>query len=177
MSGKVIKIIFFAFSLVLFAYLSLPNFDFPLPPSDSLTSDEPADSETPLRRAYFTDFTREEVLRWYEAQMKNSEFLGIPLPTFRLNYPPEEAQTIIRDQTRSTFLQEIVHPMRESVYINGFEPADPKDAVIIKGRHFRQKIIVRFVPSSFPVRLISFFGVILSSVILFKSYAKTFKHR
>jgi len=109
--------------------------------------------------------------------MKNSEFLGIPLPTFRLNYPPEEAQTIIRDQTRSTFLQEIVHPMRESVYINGFEPADPKDAVIIKGRHFRQKIIVRFVPSSFPVRLISFFGVILSSVILFKSYAKTFKHR
>jgi hypothetical protein len=175
MIAKAVKIIFVLFCIVLLGYLSLPNYDFPSPPPNSPQSDEPGDTETPLRRAYFTDYTREEVLSWYESQVTKSSFLGIPMPTFRLNYPPEDSQTIIRDQTRSTFLQEIVHPMRESIYINGFEPANAKDAVIINGRHFRQKIIIRYVPSSLPVRLAVFLGIVVSMVILYKSYAKIIK--
>ena len=71
---------------------------------------------------------------------------------------------MIRDQTRSTFLEEVVHPLRESLYINGFEPKDPKDAVIIAGRVWRQKIIVRYVPSHAFVRI----GVvILSGLVVF----------
>lgn len=175
MIRKAITFIFLLLCLILLAYLALPNFSFPAPPPDSLISKEPADTETTLRRAYFTNYTREQVLSWYENEMRRSTFLGLTLPTFLLNYPPEEAQTIIRDQTRSTFLQEVVHPMRESVFVNGYEPAstDQKNAIFIEGQHWRQKIIVRFIPSSLLVRIAVFFGVIISIFVISGAWEKT----
>jgi hypothetical protein len=158
-----LKILYVFFSVIFLSYLALPNPEFPSPPPDALQSDEPADTETPLRRAYFTNLTREEVMNHYKNQLIKSSFVGIPLPTYRLNYPPEEAQTIIRDQTRSTFLEEIVHPFRESVFVNGFEPKTAKDAIFIGGRDWRQKIIIRFVPSVTYIRLI--IGVLTLSLI------------
>src|SRR3990170_2036914 len=126
-----VKSVYIIISAIFLLYLALPTPDFPLPPEGALQSQEPADTETLLRRAYFTNLTRQEVLDHYQEQFDSSSFLNIPVPTFRLNYPPEEAQTIIRDQTRSKFLEEIVHPMRESMFINGFEPKDPKDTIFI----------------------------------------------
>jgi hypothetical protein len=175
MFNKILKIIFLFFCAVSFFYLSLPNFDFPAPPPDCLQSQEPADTETPLRRAYFTNYTREEVMNWYKGELSHSSFLGIPLPTYRLNYPPEDSQTIIRDQTRTTFLEEVVHPFRESVYVNGFEPKNPKDAILIAGRSWRQKIIIRFVPSSLVVRIMTFVASASLIVILFEAWSKTIK--
>ena len=153
--NKFFKIIFIFFSLVLLLYLALPNPFFPSPPPDAIQSEEPADAETPLRRAYFTNYTREEVLKNYQEQLTKSSVLSFKLllPTYRLNYPPEEAQTLIRDQTRSTFLEEIVHPLRESVFVNGFEPKDPKDSIFIGGKSWRQKIIIRYVPSNIFARV------------------------
>lgn len=139
----------------LFIYVLAPNPKFPNPPSDSLQSKERGDSEDlSVRRAYFTNFTREEVMKHYQ-----NEFKG-----YRLNYPPEEAATIIRDQTRSTFLEEIVHPFRESFYVNGFEPKSAKDAIEIEGLPWRQKITVKYVPSSIHVR--SFVIVLAGAVSL-----------
>jgi len=54
------RIIFIVFSVLLILYLILPNPPYPEPPPDALQSNEPADTESPLRRAYFTDFTREQ---------------------------------------------------------------------------------------------------------------------
>ncbi len=170
-----LKILSIFLSIILLAYLSLPNPEFPTPPPDALQSDEPADTETPLRRAYFTNLTREEVMSHYKNQLTKSSFLGIPLPTYRLNYPPEEARTIIRDQTRSTFLEEIVHPLRESVFINGFEPKDPKDAIEIAGKDWRQKMIVRYVPSRLWLRLVLGFSTIFAMVVVFKEYLGFFR--
>lgn len=124
----------------IFGYVTKPDYAFPSPPPGSVESSEPADTETPTRRAYFTDYTREEVMKHYAMQLTNS-------PTLRLNYPPEDAQTLIRDQTRSTFLEELVHPLRQSLYINGFEPKIAKDDIWYKGTHYRQKLIVRSVTS------------------------------
>ncbi len=149
-----VKIVYFISSFIFILYLFLSTPSFPLPPSDALQSNEPGDTETPLRRAYFTNLTREEVLDYYQSQLRKSPFLNISLPTYRLNYPPEEAQTIIRDQTRSTFLEEIVHPLRESFFVNGFEPKQEKDTIFIEGRKWRQKITVRFVPSLPWVRIV-----------------------
>lgn len=132
----------------------LPNTSFPSPPDDVLRSDEPADSESDLRRAYFTNYTREEVMLHYKNQFDRSTLLNIKLPTYRLNYPPEDAQMLIRDQTRSTFLEEIVHPFRESLFVNGFKPSVEKDAIFIKGRNWEQKIIVRYVPTKLFNRII-----------------------
>ena len=170
-----LKILSIFFALIFLAYLSFPDPEFPTPPPDALQSDEPADTETPLRRAYFTNATRDDVMFHYKNQLTKSSFLAIPLPTYRLNYPPEEARTIIRDQTRSTFLEEIVHPFRESVFINGFEPKDPKDAIEIGGRSWRQKIIVRYVPSRLGVRLVLGISTILAMVVVFKEYLMFFR--
>ncbi len=137
-------------------YVAPKSPDFPPPHKDFVQSFEPADIETPMRRGYYTNLTREEVMNYYIRNFNN----GFNY-TLRLNYPPESAQSIIRDQTKSTYLEEIVHPLRESVYINGFEPPTPEYALVINGVNYGQKIIIKYVPSSLIVRL---FVVLLSSI-------------
>lgn len=156
-------LLLFLIAFILIGYLLLPNPPFPSPPEDSLQSFEPADVETSMRRAYFTNFTRQEVLEHYQNQLGRSKFKNLPLPTYRLNYPPEDAFEIIRDQTRSTFLEEIVHPFRESLFINGFETKDPQNVIIRDGKQYRQKITVRYVPSSPLVRV----PMVLAALTLF----------
>lgn len=135
-----LKAIYFVAALILLIYVTPPSQGFPPPPEGATQSQEPADVESAYRRAYFTDLTREEVISHY----KNS-FIGVI--TLRLNYPPEDAQTIIRDQTRSYYLEELSHPLRESLYINGFVPQQEKDAILIDGVEYYQKITVKYVPS------------------------------
>ncbi len=154
------KAIYFILSLLFLFYIALPTPAFPEPPDDALRSKESADTETPLRRAYFTNATREEVMEHYL-----NEFKG-----YRLNYPPEESGAIIRDQTRSTFLEEIVRPLRESLYINGFEPKNAKDAINIEGLPWRQKIIVKFVPSNLIVRIVVGLLIIISLPLVYKEW-------
>jgi len=150
----VISILFVSL-LILYVYPNSPEFPKMLP--DTIQSFEPADVETTLRRGYYTNLTRSEVITHYENEFnKDFIFLGknIKFLAPRLNYPPEEAQTIIRDQTKSTFLEEIVHPFRESIYINGFEPKTEEYVPVIDGVRWRQKVIVRYVPSDRNLRII-----------------------
>lgn len=169
MFKKILITLFGVFCLIGVLYLALPGFSFPEPPPDSPQSQEPADLESPLRQGYFTNYSRAEVLAWYGSQFNHINIFGfdLKLPTPLLNYPPEEAESYIRDQTSSTFLQEYVHPFRESMYINGFEPktAVNEPAFLIDGKSYRQKIIVRLVPSNVWVRegmfILSVFGVII----------------
>lgn len=160
---KILLFLVSLFFLGLLVYVVPPSPEFPAPPTDALQSKEPADSETPLRRAYFTNLTREEVMAHYQKEFK----WGLTL-----NYPPEESKTLIRDQTRSTFLEEIVHPLRESIYINGFEPKDEKDAINIEGLPWRQKIIVRYVPSNVLTRVLVIALSFIGAVILPKEWLK-----
>jgi hypothetical protein len=173
---KKISIIVFAIVCVVFVgYLVLPNPPFPKPPPDSLQSQEPADLESPLRQSYFTNFTRDQVISWYENQFNQLSFLGLKLPTLLFNYPPEEAQTLIRDQTSSTFLQELVHPLRESIYINGFKPPSDKDEPIffVGGKHWVQKIIIRSVPSPMWARLVIFAGTAVLAWVVCSAWIKS----
>jgi hypothetical protein len=176
--SKILKIIFILFCVVGLVYLALPNYDFPLPPPDALQSKELGDTEDlTVRRAYFTNYTRAEVLNWYKNQFSKSKILDINLPTLLLNYPPEDSQTIIRDQTRSTYLQEVVHPFRESVYINGFEPKEKKDDIFIEGRDWKQKIIIRFVPSSPWMRIGIFVATAILMAIIYKSWSASLTNK
>jgi hypothetical protein len=174
------KIFFILFFSLLLIYVLIPAPEFPNPPSDSIQSNEPADSETPLRRAYFTNLTREEVMKHYKDQFSKPTLFGIPLPTYSFNYPPEESQTIIRDQTRSTFLEEIVHPFRESIYVNGFEPKTQKDAIFIEGRSWRQKLIIKYVGSMALVRAIIVFltaAFTYLTILELKKFTKEFNFK
>lgn len=142
------RIIFAAFSLSFVYYLLIPISQFPEKGGDFVVSTEPADVESVNRRGYFTDMTRSEVINHYSDKFSLVLFGFVRTSPLRLNYPPEEARVLIRDQTRSTFLEELVFPFRESLYINGFEPKDDKDAIIIDGKRYRQKVIVKHVESS-----------------------------
>ena len=177
MINKIVKTVFIAFFVVGVLYLAIPNYAFPAPPPDSLQSQEPADTETPLRRAYFTNYTRDEVLAWYKGQFEAKTALGIKIPSYLLNYPPEEAQTIIRDQTRSIFLQEVVHPMRESLYINGFGAKSEKDTILINDRVWRLKITVRYVASDVIIREILFIASALMIAVVYNTFKKSLKRK
>lgn len=149
------KIVYFAVCCIVLLYVLYPTRGFPVPPEGAVQSREPADTETTLRRAYFVNMNRSQIMMHYINEMGY-------LPSVRLNYPPEEAQTLIRDQTRSTYLEEIVHPLRESVYVNGFEPKDEKDAILIDDVSYEQKITVRYVPSGVLERV---FFVLIASLL------------
>src|SRR3989344_416815 len=164
--NKLIKTILLFVSIVILIYVTFPSPGFPTPPPDSEQSTEPADTESSLRRAYFTNLSREEVINHYRLQFNNK--LGFP--TLRLNYPPEESQSIIRDQTKSTYLEELAHPLRESIYINGFEPRSEKDTIVINGRKWEQKIIIRYVPSTVIIRLVITCLTIVLSYLLMREY-------
>ncbi len=162
---KLFVLLYIGFSIGFLVYLVLPAPDFPLPPHDAVQSSEDADVETTLRRAYFTNYTREQVMDHYKRQFNT-------LPTLDLNYPPEDAQTLIRDQTRSTFLEELVHPFRESIYVNGFKPSQAKDDIWYKGQHFEEKITISHVPGNMPIRIVVSILTLASLWLVITQYAK-----
>ena len=162
---KVVKYTSLIFAFIFLVYLSIPAPDFPKPQDNVYQSLEPADIETTSRKGYYTDNLRYDVLNHYSKQFSKS-LNFIPLPTYRLNYPPEEAQEKIRDQTRSTYLEEIVHPFRESIYVNGFEPSLDKDIIIIDGKNWAAKVIVRYIQSNSIIRVtIGVFTIIMIYVV------------
>lgn len=169
MLTKVFNLFFIIASGLLLIYTVFPIPKFPEKPPDSVQSLEAGDTESPMRRAYYTNLTREETMELYMNQMLAGN--GFLMPTYRLNYPPEDAQIFIRDQTRSTFLEEIVHPFREFLFINGFEPKLDKDEIWYKGVNYRLKITVKYVTSNIYLRIgIMGIGLILMHFILKEFY-------
>lgn len=172
MKSKVLRIIFVIFSILLLVYVSFTSPDFPEPPKESVQSDEPGDMETPLRRAYYTNLNRAEVIAHYQNQFNQMKYV----PTLRLNYPPEEAQTMIRDQTKATFLEELTHPLRESLYISGFESKGTIYELKINDVVWKNKITVKYVPSNLYMRILVVLLMSISFYLLVREYLNVKKH-
>jgi len=166
MMKTLVKIVFALFGICLLVYLVRPAPHFPNTLWDYISSTEPADKETPLRRGYYTNLTREQLMSHYAKEFGWGE---------RLNYPPEEAQTIIRDQTKATFLEEIVHPMRESIFVAGNELGPNQGSFVVDGKEFKQKVIVRYVPSNVFIRLLIGLSTLGLIWILGSEWVKTVK--
>lgn len=126
-------------------YLVWPTSGFPPPPPDSFISTEPADTESIYRKAFYTNLSRAEIINYYKSQWKR--------PFIKLNHPPEFSFEFIRDQTRSSWLEEPVHPWKDSIYINGFYPSTPQEQFNYNGRHYIGKITLHYFPSSPITRL------------------------
>ena len=90
------------------------------------------------------------------------------MPTLRLNYPPEDAQTLVRDQTHSVYLQEIVHPLRESLFVNGFTYQIQNNTIEYKGGVYQEIVTVKFVPSSLFARLVVGLMIVFSIVLVYR---------
>lgn len=113
--------------LILFLYLSgLVYLALPQPGvvvlPNALRSTEPGDTwQNPDQSAYYTNLGRSEVLEFYQDTFSLNLF-GLTLPSYRLNYPPEDSRVYVRDHLLTYYLEEINHPLRESLFVAGWNP-------------------------------------------------------
>lgn len=172
------KYLFISFSLLLLIYMLWPGpskiseFN-PLPHSSKSTL--AGDTvQIPNVAGYFSDNYREFVVPFYSANYQRQT--RFPLPPLRLNHPPEYSWKTIKKHTDSTYLEELVYPLRDSLFVNGFEPfyedGKPKfwgsAKFDVDGQSFYTKTTLRFYPSKSIVRILVWFGIITSIYLLFK---------
>ncbi len=89
--------------------------------ADAARSDEPGDTvQHPDQSAYYTHRdNRPEILGELQKKFNLPIFGWL---SYRLNYRPEEVGETVRDQLRSYYLEEVIHPLRESLFINVLDP-------------------------------------------------------
>lgn len=131
--------------------------------------------------AYYTNMSRAEVMDFYY-----TNFNG-PSRT-KVNYPPEKAKDIITDTIQSYYLEELVLPLKGSLYVNGFEWANDvftkpeqriKNKLLYNGTEYRAKITTRTFIASVPKRLAVFFFteiVLIITILTLKSFLIRKKH-
>lgn len=124
--------------------------------------------------AYFSDNFREFVVPLYSNVYQGSSRL--PFPPLRLNYPPEFSWVAIKKHTDSTYLEELVYPLRDSLYINGFEPfysdGQPKfwgaTKFEVDNHSWYTKTTIRFYPSSTWAKILVWLGITLSILFIYR---------
>jgi len=163
-------------------YLLLPTGSLP-DLHHSVRSDEEGDTwQNPDQKGFYTSLTRGEVIKDIDSQKTLSMF-GYQIHGYRLNYPPEDVFTLVRDQLKSNYLEEIVFPMRESVFINGWEPKkSPANAgrpekdvsnLFFHGELYPAKVTLRPVTSSVFSRLLIWTLCFPAAYLVFISFKKT----
>ena len=179
------KIKFVAIALIYLAgciYLSLPT---PSTPDLSLAerSDEPGDTwQHPEQKGFYTDSNRQTVLG--EMQTKFSlRLFNYAIPSYRLNYRPEEAFSYVRDQLKSYYLEEIVYPLHSSLFVNGWEPTHSpvyanyaeKDIprISFRGIPYVSKVTLKPVTSSVWARLSIWTAIFPLTYLVFLSLKKS----
>jgi len=177
MFKKAFFLLFFLFNLITILYLISPTPQL-LDMTNAARSDEPGDTiQLKNVSAYYTNLSRTEVINFYKAN-----YSGL----FRiiLNHPPEKAKTIIRDTTQSYYLEEFILPLKESLFINGFEWENDvftkpekrvQNKLIYKGKEYKTKITLKTFPTSLPRRLLTLFSVEIGLVTIFFMYKKFLK--
>lgn len=177
-------------------YLILPgptkieNFP-PLKPS--LKSTLEGDTiQNPNIAAYFSDFRRYYITDFYKQKFANLHWFGWFFKPLSLNHPPEYAYQYVRDQQESTFLEEYYYPLRESFFVNGYEPLI-ENKIFRKqsnflGNHiiyredqfgpelfFDSKTTIRFYPNNILARVVVYVGIWLSGFALYKLFRKSLR--
>lgn len=162
-----LKKVYVFIGIIFTFYLLLPGPK--LPPKDlpkSLKSSFPGDTfQISNVSAYFTDESRGEVLDFYTNYFSKTSFFDLPLFTYRLNHRPEYAKQVWIDTKRSYYLEEIVHPLRESLFVNGFEWEN--DVFTPPGQRVQNKLIVGGKTWAGKVSLRWFYSSVLARVLIF----------
>jgi len=113
--------------IVLFIYILGVIYLLPATPATpdlipSTRSTEEGDTwQHPDQKGFYTNIVRKDAIEQLQSKFVFSVF-GYKVPSFRLNYRPEEAFEMVRDQLQSSYLEEIVYPLRDSLFVNGWEP-------------------------------------------------------
>lgn len=146
--------------------------------------------QNPNIAAYFSNFRRASITKFYKQELANNVFFGNIIPSAKLNRRPEEAYQYIRDQQESTFLEEYFYPLREYFFVNGYEPAianiiarnyDPRDivrnSIEYRGTFYNSKTTIRLYFAKPQYRLIVYFGIWGSILGLYYVSKKAFQER
>lgn len=162
---KVVKMVLWTFFIAGVIYLipSIPPL--PVAPPGSLVSNEPADTESIYRTAYFTNLSRREIMKHYDDQFKG-------WLSFRLDGRREDAYSVIRDQTQSSYLEEVIQPGRGSLYVNVYVPTKPSEQINRNGIHYLNKVTIHYMPSHLVSRLTVWLLVFGVGYLMFKEYVK-----
>ncbi len=185
-----VLIIFFFLGLV---YILAPGpssiDDFP-PIPGSLKSDEPGDTvQVPNVAAYFSDYDRSQITKFYKESYRNSYFFGLVIPPVSLNYPPIAAYQYVRDLLQlSTFLEEYSYPLKGSLFVNGYEqivmrkvkglpPKEGPDQMQIKGQFFDSKTTIRYYPVDLFNSLVVYLGIWMLALSLYFLAQRIFREK
>lgn len=165
-------------------YLLSPSPD--LPDLDGgIRSDEPGDTwQNPDQKAFYTNRVRSEIIPEMQSKF-TSQIFGVTLPTFRLNYRPEESYEFVRDQVKSYYLEEIIYPLKESLFVNGWEPTNSPEfnyleikdrpQVTHKGITYLSKLTLRPVRSAPLARLLIWALVFPAGYLTYLSLKRSLK--
>ncbi len=178
--NKFEKLFFIGVFIIGTVYLILPApRDFPDLPG-AVKSTEPGDTvQIANVKAYYTDMSRQEVVNFYKNYFSRSPFHFIPLLTYKLNHPPERIREVLRNTQQSTYVEELVHPLRESVFVNGFEwNNDPftkpsrriKNILEVNGKVYQFKVTLFYQESKVWERLLVFYSVLAAIFLLCRGY-------
>lgn len=137
--------------------------------------------QVPNVAGYFSNNYRDYVVRFYQDNFKKLSFF--PFAPYRLNYPPEYSFVAIKKHTDTTYLEELVYPMKGSIFVNGFEPfiegGTPKywgaSTFDVGGNIWETKVTIRLFTSSLFIRIIVWFGTIVSMMLIYNLSRKIFK--
>lgn len=171
---------FVIFSLLLLVYMLWPGpskiSDFPALPSSDKSKLEGDTIQIPNVSAYFSDNFRDFVTTFYSKAYWKKTLL--PFPPLKLNHPPEFSWITIKKHTDSTYLEELVYPLRDSLFVNGLEPftnmGEPRwwGATKFEASDnlnpWFTKATLRFYPSSILVRIFVWFGITIFSVLIYR---------
>lgn len=172
------KVAYIVFSFLLIVYMVWPapskisQFK-ALPDSDKSTL-EGDTIQIPNVAAYFSNNFREFVVPFYKSDFESLN--NLPFPPLELNHPPEFSWKVIKTNTDSTYLEELVYPLRGSLFVNGFEPfyqdGTPKfwgaTKFEIPPNKWFTKTTLRFFPSPLVVRIFVWLGITISIFLLYK---------
>lgn len=131
--------------------------------------------QIPNVSAYFSNNYRDFVVPFYSQNYQDKMFFL--LPPIRLNHPPEYAWIAIKKHTDSTYIEELVYPLRDSLYVNGLEPFNPDKtpkfwgAIPFEedGKLYDTKTTLRFYSSSIWVRMLVWIGITTSILVLYRT--------
>ncbi len=187
---KIFRIFLVLIFIIGLVYVAIPVsssvFIFP-PLPDSVKSNLDGDTwQNPNLVAYYSDFRREYITKFYKESFAKMHLFGFLIPPVSLNHPPEYAYKYVRDQQESTFLEEYTYPLRESLFVNGYDPL--VEGIMIKGQlsfmsmhvihegeYFDTKTTLRYYPSNPLFRIAIYLSIWMLSLMLFKLYQKEFR--
>src|SRR5579872_2116571 len=149
--------------------------------------------QNPNIAAYYSNYDRAYVTQFYQQDLKNNycndEVMGFPnplcfIPPIKLNHPPEEAFTYIRDQEESTYLEEYLYPLRESLFVNGYEPIDKTGKkfnsssvpLLVDGLTYFSKATIRYYPTPIWERVLVYLLIWISIWAMWVVGKKALRH-